>query len=103
MAINPPKQPRYVLTVLPLAANKKISVYAGRQIREALSEVSSTMTIYKGVRLSQLLEAFYVQGKKDGARVVFDKVDGLKGLISHRNPGAPLKKKKRAGKKSKKR
>jgi hypothetical protein len=100
MAINPPKKPRYVLTVLPLAGNKKISVYAGRQIREALLEVSSRMTIYKGVRLSQLLEAFYIQGKKDGARSVFDKVDGLKGQISHRNPGAPAKKRKPAGKKS---
>lgn len=100
---NPQKKPRYVLTTLPLMGNKKISVYAGKQIREALLEVSSTMTIYKGVRLSQLLEAFYLQGKKDGARSVFDKVDGLKALISHRNPGAPRKKKKRAERKSKKR
>jgi hypothetical protein len=100
---NPQKSPRYVLTTLPLGANKKISVYAGKQIREALLEVSSNMTIWKGVRLSQVLEAFYIQGKKDGARSVFDKVDGLKGLISYRNPGAPQKKKKRVGKKSKKR
>jgi hypothetical protein len=100
---TPQKKPRFVLTTLPLAGGKKISVYAGRQIREALLEVSATMTIYKGVRLSQLLEAFYTQGKKDGARAVFDKVDGLKGLISHRNPGAPARKRKQAEKKSKKR
>jgi hypothetical protein len=100
---NPPKKPRYVLTTLPLGGSKKISVYAGKQIREALMEVSSTMTIWKGVRLSVVLEAFYLQGKKDGARSVFEKVDGLKGLISYRNPGAPQKKKKPAGRKSKKR
>jgi len=40
-----------------------------------------------------VLAAVYGQGKKDGARQVFEQVDGLKGSISHRNPGQPRKRK----------
>lgn len=71
-----------------------IPVYASPKIAETLKEVSFDMNLYKGVKLSQLLEAIYVQGKKDGARDVFSQVDGLKGKISHRNPGQPRKRKK---------
>lgn len=91
-----PKTPRYVRTVVTLPGDKKVSVYASKRIRDALTEVSSKMTIYHGVRLSQVLAAVYEQGKKDGARTVFDTVDGLKRTISHRNPGQPQKKRKPA-------
>lgn len=32
-------------------------------------------TLYKGIRLLQVLETVYVQGKKDGARAAFDVAD----------------------------
>lgn len=59
-----------------------------------MKEISEDMSLYHGVRLSQVLEAAYEKGKKDGAHQVFEKVDGLKATISHRNPGQPKKTKK---------
>jgi hypothetical protein len=93
-----PKIPRAIKTVIPLAAGKEILIYAGRKVFDALSEISKDQSFYQGVRLSQVLEAAYEQGKKDGARGVFEQVDGLKDRIVHRNPGAPKKTKKRARK-----
>jgi hypothetical protein len=53
------------------------------------------MSMYHGVRLIQVLEAAYEQGKKDGARAAFDQLDtGLKAAkasIPHRAPGRPKK------------
>jgi hypothetical protein len=71
-----------------------IPIYAGRSVSEAFEVLSKDLTLYSGVRLTQFLEALYEQGKKDGARAVFDKVDVLKDAISHRNPGQPKKKRK---------
>ncbi len=51
------------------------------------------MAVYQGVRLSQILETVYVQGKKDGARSDFEAVDGVKSQVAHRNPGQPRKRK----------
>ena len=96
--ITKPKTPRGVKTVIPLAAGKEISIYAGKRVSDALAEISKDQTFYQGVRLSQVLEAAYEQGKKDGARDVFEQVDGLKDQIVHRNPGAPKKPKKQARK-----
>jgi hypothetical protein len=71
-----------------------VAIYAGRSVAEAFQKVSRDMGLYDGVRLTQFLEVLYEQGKKDGARAVFDRVDGLKAGISHRNPGQPKKNKK---------
>lgn len=95
---NKPK-PRLVKTVIPLLNNEKVAVYAGKKVADALLEISKDMTIYHGVRLAEVLDALYDQGKKDGARYVFQQVDGLKDVIRHRNPGQPKKKKKQAAKK----
>ncbi len=86
------KKPRGVRTNITLI-NKTIPVYAGKRVSEALSELTEKMTIYHGVKLSQILDAVYAQGKKDGAREVFEQVDGLKRAIPHRNPGHPRKQK----------
>ena len=91
----------YVRINIALVGKEEISVYAGKPIREALFEISRDMNLYHGVRLAQVLAAVYTQGKKDGARVVFEQVDGLKGAISYRNPGQPKKKKPAARKKKK--
>jgi hypothetical protein len=93
-AITPAvKKPRGVRTNITLI-NKTIPVYAGKKVSEALTELTDKMTIYHGVKLSQILDAVYAQGMKDGARGVFDQVDGLKRAIPHRNPGHPRKQKK---------
>lgn len=102
-AITKPKKPRYVRTIINLPGERQISVYAGKRIRDALTELSRDMNLYHGVRFSQVLEAVYDQGMKDGARNLFEQVDGLKKTVSYRNPGAPPKKKKPASKRKKKR
>lgn len=89
----------YVRINIALVGKDEISVYAGKPIREALLEISRDMTMYHGVRLAQVLAAVYNQGKKDGARDVFERVDVLKADVSHRNPGQPKKKKPAARKK----
>ncbi len=84
------KKPRGVRTNIQLL-NKTIPVYAGKKVSEALVEITANMNVYHGVRFSQILEAVYVQGKKDGARDVFEKLDDVKRAIPHRNPGHPKK------------
>jgi hypothetical protein len=92
----------YVRINIALVGKEEISVYAGKPIRDALFEISRDMNLYHGVRLAQVLAAVYAQGKKDGARSVFDRVDVLKSAISHRNPGQPKKKKLAAKKRKRK-
>jgi hypothetical protein len=70
-----------------------VTVYAGARVADALNEVTEDMTLYKGVRLAQVLEAFYEQGLRDGRRQVFDVIEKAKQLptLKHRNPGRPTK------------
>jgi len=88
---------RYSITKVPLKGKKVAKVYASPKVGEALKEVLEDMTLYKGVRLSQVLDAIYAQGKKDGARDAFDELDrkvaDVKKAIPHRTPGRPRKKK----------
>ncbi len=69
--------------------NQSVSVYTSPKVADALEQLSSSMTVYEGVKLGQLLEAAYNQGKKDGARSVFELVDDAKKEIPHRRPGRP--------------
>jgi len=81
-----------VKTLVPLS-NGVVSVYAGVRVAHALQELTADMDVYKGVRLAQLLEAVYLQGKKDGARGVRDSFEMMMKTIPHLNPGQPRKKK----------
>lgn len=82
---------------LVLRDNTQVSVRASASARvaDALEEIVANATLYEGVRLTQVLEAAYRQGTKDGARVVFaqldDKLDDVKRQIPHRAPGRPKK------------
>lgn len=93
MADNTPKKPRTVRTNITLL-DTSVAVYAGTKVAEALKEVTLDLDIYKGVRLSQVMDALYQQGRKDGAREVFERVDEVKKAVKHRNPGQPKKRKK---------
>lgn len=90
------KAPKYKKSIVALA-NKKVSVYASPKISVALDLIGE-MSLYEGVRMIQLLEAVYDQGKKDGARSVFDeiehKVKEAQRAIPHKNPGQPKRKSK---------
>ena len=87
------KKPRYIRTKVGLPKGV-VYVYAGKHVTDAL-RIIDNHTLYEGVKLLQLLEVIYVQGRKDGARSVFEAVDVLKDRIPYRNPGAPRKHKKR--------
>jgi hypothetical protein len=72
-----------------------VPVYTSPKTADALEEIAGDMSLYHGVRLSQILEAVYSQGKKDGAREVFDtlerRVVEARKQIPHANPGRPPK------------
>ncbi len=75
--------------------NGAVAVYASPRISKALDEITEDMTLYHGVRFTQILEAVYTQGKKDGARSAFDELDKkikeAQKAIPHKNPGKPRK------------
>jgi uncharacterized phage protein gp47/JayE len=77
--------------------NEVVIIYATPRISDALKDVMKDLTLYQGVKLSQLFEAVYNQGKKDGARVAFEaiseKVCEAQKAVPHKNPGKPKKKK----------
>jgi hypothetical protein len=58
-------KPRYVKTLVP-TSDGNIAVYAGVRVANALREVTRDMDLYQGVKLTQLVEAVYQQGRKDG-------------------------------------
>lgn len=81
---------------LQLAKRTQASVYTSPRLAAALEEMVSKASLYEGVKLAQILEAVYLQGKKDGAREAFEQLDqsiaGVKKQIPHKNPGRPPKK-----------
>jgi hypothetical protein len=85
------KKQRAIKTLVPLPKGQ-IAVYFGKRVAEALHEVTVDMTLYKSVRLGQLLQAVYEQGHKDGARTVKESFDKMMKDIRYRNPGKPRKK-----------
>ena len=91
---NRTKKPRYIGVELPLSETKVI-VYSSPRLADAFKEISMDLTLYKGVKLSQILEALYGQGKKDGARLMVDamnaKMEEAKLLVPHKKPGRPKK------------
>lgn len=76
-----------------LGAGEIVPVYASARVADPLGEIMADMPLYDGVQLMKVLEAFYAQGKKDGARVVYDDLDKRvlesKKSIKHKNPGRP--------------
>jgi hypothetical protein len=83
---------RYRLIKVP-TKSEDISVYASPRVGHALEEIRAKNDLYEGVRLLQVLEAVYTQGKKDGARDAINDLDKriaeTKKAIAHRNPGRP--------------
>ncbi|QRY31153.1 hypothetical protein JVX96_24215 [Variovorax sp. PDNC026] len=74
---------------------QKVAVYASPKIAHAMKELTEDMSLYEGVRFTQILEAVYKQGNKDGARNAFEQIHaGVKAAekaVPHQNPGKPKK------------
>jgi hypothetical protein len=88
----PKKKARVVKTIVSLPKGQ-VPVYFGSCVAQALREVTVDMNLYSGVRLGELLQALYEQGKKDGARRVKESFDQMMKQIPHMNPGKPKKRK----------
>ena len=84
----------YKTIKVPLAT-LNLSIYSSPRLADALKELTKEMTLYRGVRFTQILEAVYQQGKKDGAALAFKEIS--KGLtqaqhkVPHKRPGRPKK------------
>lgn len=83
-------KPKYKKTEIQLA-NRKLSLYVGARIHDALEEVTMDMGLYKGVRLGQVLEAVYEQGMKDGRREIIDQMEAIRQEANYLPPGRPAK------------
>lgn len=71
---------------------EQVAVYTSPRAADALEEIVAKATLYEGVRLTQVMEAVYLQGKKDGAKTVFDRFDAqVRSAIPHQRPGRPSK------------
>jgi len=71
------------------------AVYTSARVADALREITEDASLYHGVRLVQVMEAVYLQGRKDGAREAFEEMDrglaAVKSLVPHGRPGRPRK------------
>jgi hypothetical protein len=68
-------------------------LYGSARLVEAVQDLVNKMRLYEGVKLAQIMETVYLQGKKDGAREAFENVDKsltqAKKTIPHNRPGRP--------------
>jgi len=62
------------------------AVYTSARVADALREITEDANLYHGVRLVQVMEAVYLQGRKDGAREAFRR-DG-RGFGRRQEPGS---------------
>lgn len=81
---------------LKLKKGAEASVYTSPRLADALERIiAEELDVFNGVKLVQILEAVYSQGKKDGARQVIEEQDKaialIKRSIPHKRPGRPLK------------
>ena len=70
-----------------------LTLYAGAAILDALTEVTTDMTLYKGVKLAQVMKAVYEQGQKDGRKEIIDSFKAIEERANYLPPGRPRKKK----------
>jgi hypothetical protein len=79
------------------ADGEKITVYTGARVKAAFKEVYDKCDdLYHGVRLMQVIQAFYEQGKKDGRREMIEKMDALKIGVRYLPPGPRKKRPKKS-------
>ena len=75
---------------------KEIAIYASPKISKAM-EIIGDMKVFEGVKVLEVIEAAYSQGKKDGARDAFEHIQtgitAAQKAVPHKNPGKPKKKK----------
>jgi hypothetical protein len=75
----------------------EVKIFTSGKLVTALKDITDEMTLFHGVKLLDIFDAIYLQGKKDGAREAFSKIEqslgDVKAAIPHINPGRPKRKK----------
>jgi hypothetical protein len=86
----------YQTVEIDLRDGERVKVFTSRRVKSALAELLEGNSLYLAARQVQVLEAFYKQGKKDGARAAFEQVETkfieARKLVPHRRPGRPRRK-----------
>jgi hypothetical protein len=74
---------------------EEIAVRTSARVADALEEMVKNADLYDGVKLTQIMEAVYKEGRKDGARDAVERLGaGLKAVqkaIAPARPGRPRK------------
>lgn len=83
-------KPKYLKIDIDLTKGP-LSLYASPRVLTALDEVTTELTLYKGVRLAEVLSAVYEQGLKDGRKDVVDQFQSLTKTMKYLPPGRPSK------------
>lgn len=80
-------------TRISIGKNQDVIVYGSSRLTEAYKAITNdgAIELYNAVKLEQVLRGVYEQGKKDGAREVFEAIEATKKQIPHRPPGRPKK------------
>jgi hypothetical protein len=72
-----------------------VAIRTSARRADALEKIIGEMTLFDGVKLYDIMESIYLQGRKDGARAAFEAIDknvaAVKKEIPHRPPGRPRK------------
>lgn len=75
------------------AKKGEIAVLASPRTADALEEIVKNADLYDGVKLTQIMEAVYVQGHKDGARQAIEQLEAelttVRKKLAPRRPGRP--------------
>lgn len=77
---------------LPVKAEEvEVPIRMSARRADALEKIVSDMSVFDGIKLLDIMDAVYNQGRKDGARSVFEEIENVRKIIPHRPPGRPRK------------
>jgi hypothetical protein len=74
---------------LPRKSGEVVPVYASPRVADAMQQMVKKASVYEGVKLLQVLEAAYDQGKKDGARETYEAMNKRIAEVGKEIPARP--------------
>jgi len=86
---------KYKRMTVPLDSKHSLTLYVGQHTRNAVRDVFDDLHMYKEVKVIQVMEAYYEQGKKDGRKEMVETMDAMmdsvKSNVNYLGPGRPKK------------
>jgi hypothetical protein len=70
---------------------RDVAILMSPRRADTLERIVGEMKTFDGVKLLDIMEAVYVQGRKDGAAAVFEGIEDVRKAIPHKRPGRPRK------------